>query len=71
MRELKTTKMEWIPVEDGLPPEHVEGDGAKYYLVRYVEYYPHFGQGILINGEWHSNFANKYVTKITHWCDVP
>jgi hypothetical protein len=69
---MKTHKsiIEWIPVEDGLPPEHVSGSGAKYYLVKIEGWYPNFGQGILINGEWHLNFSSKYTATVTHWADI-
>ncbi len=62
--------IEWIPVEDGLPPNHVEGEGVRYYLVRIKGWYPNFGQGILINGEWYQNFSVKYAAEVTHWADV-
>lgn len=71
MRKLETTKMEWISVEDGLPPNYERGGGFKYYLVRLDEYYPNFDRGILIDGEWCPDFTMIFKTKVTHWCDVP
>ena len=68
---MKTTKMEWISVEDGLPPNYEKVNGAKYYLVRLAEYYPNFARGILIDNEWCSDFTKTFKTKVTHWCDIP
>jgi hypothetical protein len=62
--------IEWIPVEDGLPPNYVKGNGVKYYLVKIQGWYPNFGNGILIDGEWYKDFSAKYTAKITHWADV-
>lgn len=70
MREMKTTKMEWVPVEDGLPPNFEKGK-LKYYLVRLENYYPNFEQGILLGNVWCSSFNKTFTTKVTHWCDVP
>lgn len=69
---MKTHKsiIEWIPVEDGLPPEHVSGEKVKYYLVKYEYYYPNFGIGFLYGSDWYSDFSKRYTVDITHWADV-
>ena len=69
---MKTHKsiIEWIPVEDGLPPEHVSGEMVKYYLIKWERWYPNFGPALLINGEWYNDFSKKFTCEITHWADV-
>ena len=62
--------IKWIPVDDSLPPEHIDGESTKYYLVKWETYYPNFGQALFYGGEWYSDWVRRYCVPITHWADL-